>query len=56
MATEILAVPEEHLSDVINIIRAGIRVKDHVDPKAKLLLSIWCDKEQEYLDDSKDEV
>jgi len=51
MAKEILAVPEEHLADVINVIRTGLSAcAEDVDPAVIHNLSTWCDEEEEYLD------
>jgi hypothetical protein len=53
MAKEILAVPEEHLADVIKIIRAGLEVvafdRNSVDPEVIEQLTEWCNDEEEYL-------
>jgi ATP sulfurylase len=51
MAKEILVVPEEHLQQVIDILRAGLLVVGGaVRPEVKEQLIKWCDEEQEYLD------
>lgn len=49
MASEVLAVPERHLAEVISIIRTGLDVKKKVTPEVKEQLSKWCNDEEEYL-------
>jgi len=56
MAKEILAIPEEKLSEVIAVIRSGL---EHVDDghndlstisdETREQLTEWCDKEEDYL-------
>ncbi len=49
MASETLSVPEEHLEEVIKVIRAGlkaVRVKREVSQQLKK----WCDEEEEYVE------
>jgi len=41
MASEVLAVPEEHLAEVIEIIRAGLKDRD-VSPEVREALEEWC--------------
>lgn len=48
MASEILRVPEEHLLEVIEVIRAGLKVTK-VDPEVTAHLTKWCDEEEEYM-------
>jgi len=48
MATEILAVPEENLSEVIAVIRAGLKTVD-VSSETRKQLVRWCAKELVYL-------
>lgn len=53
MSSETLSVPEEHLADVIKIIRAGIRAEAHQIPEVvRLELTDWCDEEERYLKES----
>ena len=50
MASEILAVPEKHLADVIKIIRAGLKTISHtVHKEVNNQLHQWCLDEEEYL-------
>lgn len=50
MTTELLPVPEEHILDVIKVIRAGLdSVEDQVDPEVAEQLKVWCDQEEDYL-------
>lgn len=54
MSSEILAVPEEDLEDVIYVIRAGLNevvVAEHVVEG----LENWCVEQEEYLLSLKDE-
>ena len=49
MATEVLSIPEEYLSDVIRVIRVGLDMTPGVDPEVRKRLSEWCEQEAEYL-------
>lgn len=50
MAKEILAVPEEHLEDVIYVIRRGLSsTKKGIDKEVYEMLTKWCDEEEAYL-------
>jgi len=53
VAKEVLAVPEEHLADVIKVIRSGLDVvgfdKGEVHPEVVEQLTKWCDEEEAYL-------
>lgn len=48
MASEALSIPEEHLGEVIDIIRAGLKSKKHVTPEVRDALTTWCEEESEY--------
>lgn len=48
MATETLSVPEEHLLEVINVIRAGLKATK-VTPEVRARLGEWCKAEEEYI-------
>lgn len=48
MASEVLAVPEGHLADMIAVIREGLRWVD-VETELRAMLLAWCDDEQDYL-------
>jgi hypothetical protein len=54
MASELLSVPEEHLREVILVIRKGLasvkaeKVKIKADVRRQL--TKWCDEEEEYLE------
>lgn len=54
MASEILSVPEEHLAEVIAIIRKGIEESPEVSDDVKERLTEWCDDEEEYLEGQSD--
>lgn len=47
MATEILAVPEDHLLEVIEIIRRGMN--NDTTPEVREALEEWCAEEEDYL-------
>ena len=50
MATEILAIPEEHLQQTIDVIRAGLHVIGKLVTKEVFeQLTKWCDEEEQYL-------
>jgi hypothetical protein len=56
MASETLTVPEEHLEDVIYIIRRGLAsTKKAIDKQVIKQLTKWCDEEEEYLKRLADE-
>jgi hypothetical protein len=56
MASEVLAVPEEHLGDVIYVIRRGLMsTKKGIDKEVFEMLTKWCDEEEEYLKRFKEE-
>ncbi len=48
MATEVLYVPEEHLREVIAVIRWGLCSSDVSEVVAEHLTQ-WCDEEEEYI-------
>jgi hypothetical protein len=49
MAKEVLYVPEEHLQEVIDVIREGLKAKKQVRPDVRQALLKWCREEEEYL-------
>lgn len=49
MASEVLAVPEEHLGDVIKVIRRGLDASPEVAPEVREQLTKWADEEAEYI-------
>lgn len=53
--SEGLYVPEEHLEEVIRIIRTGLKHSNHVSRAVKINLEQWCREEENYLNDLKDE-
>ncbi len=50
MASEVLAIPEDHLLEVIRVIRAGLEAlgKD-VTKETQQQLKKWCDEEEAYM-------
>lgn len=54
MASEVLAVPEEYLQEVINVIRAGLKTTK-VSGDTKHNLKKWCDEEEAYLNEGDEE-
>lgn len=56
MASEVLAVPEEHLEDVIYVIRRGLAsTKKSIHKDVLKQLTKWCDEEEKYLRQLKEE-
>ena len=53
MAKEILAVPEEHLKEVIQVIRAGITTTPNLSEEVAEQLQKWCNDEARYIADSE---
>jgi len=56
MASEILAVPEEKLVEVIAVIRAGllaVSLADCVSDETREQLEKWCDTEEAYIRDEE---
>ena len=50
MASELLHVPEEHLLEVIKIIRSGVAAqKADITPEVKQQLTKWCNEEEAYI-------
>jgi hypothetical protein len=51
VASEILAVPEQHLAEVIEVIRTGLGMIDtFISSEVREQLTKWCDEESAYLD------
>jgi hypothetical protein len=49
MTSEILAVPEEYLGEVIDVVRAGLKSKRKLTPSVRKELTKWCNEGEEYL-------
>jgi hypothetical protein len=49
MASEILVVPEEHLLEVVEIIRLGLKNHEKTSREVKRNLKKWCDEEETYM-------
>lgn len=52
MASEILSVPEEHLEQVIRVLRAGVQIctlRRQIVKEVRAELLQWCEAEEEYL-------
>jgi len=49
MAREILSIPEEKLSEVIAVIRQGLKHLTDVSDETRKQLTEWCNKEEDYL-------
>lgn len=49
MAKEVLAVPEECLEEVIQVIRAGLKASPEVSVDVRENLERWCTDEEQYL-------
>ena len=54
VASEILAVPEEFLPEVIKIIRTGLIHTPEVSEPVREQLTKWCSEEEAYLEGSDD--
>jgi hypothetical protein len=51
MAAETLHVPEEHLEDVIYVIRRGLQSTEKgINEEVVRALTEWCNDEEEYLE------
>jgi hypothetical protein len=50
MASEILAIPEENLADVIAVIRIGLNNVRNLHADVREHLTKWCDDEEAYLE------
>lgn len=55
MASEILSVPEEHMTDVIKVIRMGLLHSKTVDREVREQLEKWCKEHAEYIDRQHDQ-
>ena len=55
MATEVLAIPEDYLQDVIWIIQAGCLSAKYASNDVREHLEEWCDEMQAYVDSWDDE-
>lgn len=55
MATELLAVPEEHIADVICVIQAGLSLQE-VPAPVKEALETWCNEHEAYMRGDDDSV
>ena len=51
---ETLSIPEEYLSEVIKVIRTGLK-HTNVSGDVKYNLKKWCNEEEEYLNELKEE-
>lgn len=48
MAIEVLHVPEQHLLEVVKVIREGL-AHTSVSPEVREALATWCDDEERYM-------
>jgi hypothetical protein len=55
MASELLTVPEEHMRDVIKVIRTGLSHTKTVRKEVRDQLTKWCREEELYLNRGQDE-
>ena len=53
--SEALYIPEEHLEEVVALIRFALKKHDHVSRSVRTNLSQWCNEQEEYLKELKDE-
>lgn len=49
MASEILSIPEEHMTDVIEVIRMGLLHSNTANQEVREQLSKWCNEHAEYI-------
>jgi hypothetical protein len=49
MASEILAVPEDYLAEVIRVIRSGLVHERKLSRETRQQLKKWCNEEEAYL-------
>lgn len=52
MAKEVLAIPEEHLAEVIRVIRHGLKRgmgAPRISKEVRKALTSWCHDEEEYV-------
>jgi hypothetical protein len=49
MAKEVLHVPEEYLTDVIAVIRAGLKARPETPAEIAEGLEFWCASEEAYM-------
>lgn len=62
MASEVLAIPEEHLADFVLVLREGLTASGIAEGSLTEHLDQWCDEVEEYLagmsddDDDDDET
>lgn len=55
MAKEALYVPEEHLVEVIQVIRNGLKSTKGISRETRAQLKKWCDEEEDYLNETDDD-
>lgn len=53
--SEPLYIPEEHLEEVIKIIKTGLKHSDHVSRSVRVNLEHWIREEEDYLGELKQE-
>ncbi len=55
MASESLNIPEEHLVEVCEILRLGMRYHPKITPSVRMHLLEWVTETEAYVNDSSDE-
>lgn len=55
MASEVLAVPEEHLIEVCEILRLGLRKHPKVTPEVRQQLLTWVAEQEAYMNGDEDD-
>lgn len=55
MGSEVLAVPEEHVIEVCEVIRLGLRKHPRVTPEVRAQLLEWVRRQEAHVDSAEDE-
>jgi hypothetical protein len=53
--SEPLYIPEEHLEEVVELIRFAIRTTKKITPSVRKNLRMWCDEQEDYLKELEDD-
>lgn len=55
MASESLSIPEEHLAEVCEVLRLGMRHHPKMTPSVRVQLLEWVTETEAYVNNSEDE-
>lgn len=53
--SEALYIPEEHLEEVVGLIRFALKNANHVSRSVKINLNTWCNEQESYLQELKED-